>query len=206
MDGTENCIARRTGSHRPAFRPLVARCAAGLLAVAISWPAAFAQVQLPKGEPALPPPPAAQSGALGGVPPAPFGGHQPDAPAASLPDLPGVLPWELLGAVKVVPARGRFVPEFPASVARLDKQDVKVQGFMLPLQPGERQSHFLLTVTPQTCAFCVPAGPEGIVEVRTRTPVRVTLEPVVVAGRFEVLKDDPTGVFYRISNAAPVAR
>jgi hypothetical protein len=90
-------------------------------------------------------------------------------------------------------------------VRKLDRQDVKIVGFMLPLQTGERQSHFLLTVTSQTCAFCVPAGPEGIVEVRTKTPVRVTFDPVVIAGRLEVLRDDPLGVYYRLSGGEPVA-
>jgi hypothetical protein len=90
-------------------------------------------------------------------------------------------------------------------VRKLDKQEVKLVGFMMPLQTGEKQSHFLLTVTSQTCAFCVPAGPEGIVEVRTKTPVRVTFDPVVIAGRLEVLRDDPLGVYYRLSEGEPVA-
>ena len=34
--------------------------------------------------------------------------------------------------------------------------------------------------------------PEGLVEVRTKQPVRYTLEPVVVEGQLAVLTDDPT--------------
>jgi uncharacterized protein len=202
--------ARRAPLRRQSLRlACVATFAATFAALASQ---AFGQVQLPRGEPGLPPPSgqaaaAAQSGAAtGGIPPAPFGGHQFGAPSATLPDLPGVLPWQLLGTVKIVQSRDRFVPEYPPSVARLDGKEVKVQGFMLPLEAGDRQKHFLLTSTPQTCAFCVPAGPEGIVEVRTRSPVRVTFDPIVVSGRFEVLKDDPMGVFYRIGNGEPVAR
>jgi uncharacterized protein len=180
---------------------------------------ASAQLQLPKGQPGLPAAPGAASSAggaagaasgpasaAGGIPPAPFGGHAGSDPAATLPDVPGVLPWQLLASVQIKPVRDRFVPEFPASVQRLNRQAVKVQGFMLPLEPGDSQKHFLLTVTPQTCAFCVPAGPEGIVEVRTRKPVKVTFEPVIVAGRFEVLKDDPMGVYYRINDGEAVRR
>jgi uncharacterized protein len=183
-----------------------------LSVAALTATPASAQLQLPKGQPGLPAAPgAAASGgpATGGIPPPPFGGQGvpggPD-PMATLPDLPGVVPWPLLGSVKVKAVRDRFVPEFPASVARLHRQDVKVQGFMMPLEAGDSQKHFLLTVTPQTCAFCVPAGPEGIVEVRTRKPVKVTFEPVVVAGRFEVLKDDPMGVYYRINDGEAVRR
>jgi uncharacterized protein len=51
---------------------------------------------------------------------------------------------------------------------------------------------------PTSCNFCVPAGPEGLVEVRTVSPVRYTLEPVVVEGLLAVLKDDPFGLYYRV--------
>ena len=33
----------------------------------------------------------------------------------------------------------------------------------------------------------------------------VTVDPVVIAGRLEVLADDPMGVYYRISNGESVA-
>lgn len=140
-----------------------------------------------------------------GIPPAPMTAPH-AAPATPLPAVSGAVPWELLARVKPVKVRDRFVAEFDPEVRALHQKDVRIVGFMMPLQPGERQTHFLLTVTPQTCAFCLPAGPEGVVEVRTKVPVKVTFEPIVVAGRLDVLRDDPTGVYYRIGNAQPVAR
>jgi hypothetical protein len=43
-----------------------------------------------------------------------------------------------------------------------------------------------------------------MVEVKTRTPVKYTLEPVVVEGKFAVLADDPYGLYYRITDAVAV--
>jgi len=43
-----------------------------------------------------------------------------------------------------------------------------------------------------------------MVEVRTRTPVKATLEPVVVEGRFLVLADDPYGLYYRMTDAVSI--
>jgi hypothetical protein len=181
---------------------------------------AVAQSAVPRAEPSLPSPTPAQSGAAqsgtgapsrgvvtGGTPPPPFGGQAGAQPLVSppLPVVPGTVPWDLLGQVKTVRVKDRFLPEFPPSVRKLDRQEVRLVGFMLPLQTGERQSHFLLTVTSQTCAFCIPAGPEGIVEVKAKTPVKVTFDPIVVAGRLEVLRDDPMGVYYRLSEGEPVA-
>jgi hypothetical protein len=196
--------------------------AAALLAGVSSMAAidAAAQGGPPRAEPVMPAPSPAQAGAAqagsahsgkgvvtGGNPPPAFGsaaGAQPQV-SPPLPVVPGTVPWDLLGQVKTVRVKDKFLPDFPPAVRKLDRQDVKIVGFMLPLQTGDRQSHFLLTVTSQTCAFCVPAGPEGIVEVKTKTPVRVTFDPVVIAGRLEVLRDDPLGVYYRLSEGEPVA-
>lgn len=127
----------------------------------------------------------------------------PGAPGAApaLPARKDVVSWKTLAQVELVKLKDRFVPQFSANVAALDRKEVKVQGFMMPLETGERQSHFVLSAMPTTCAFCLPGGPESLVEVRTRQPVKYTFEPIVVSGRLAVLKDDPAGVFYRIVDA-----
>jgi hypothetical protein len=116
-----------------------------------------------------------------------------------LPERADVVSWKLLANVKLVKQKDRYVPKYAPDVAALDKKEVKVQGFMMPLEMGEKQTHFM----PQTCSFCMPGGPESFVEIRTKKPVKYTFEPVVVTGKLEVLKADPTGVFYRISSATP---
>lgn len=120
-----------------------------------------------------------------------------------LPERKDVVSWKTLAQVELVKQKDRYVPQFSSSVAALDKKEVKVQGFMMPLEPGEKQTHFVLSAMPQTCAFCVPGGPEQLVEVKTRTPVKYTFDAVVVSGKLTVLKDDPTGVFYRLVDAVP---
>jgi hypothetical protein len=120
-----------------------------------------------------------------------------------LPDRQDVLSWKLLAQVELVKLKDKYVPQFASGVAALDKKEVKVQGFMMPLEMGDKQSHFILSAMPQSCAFCVPGGPEQLVEVRTRTPVKYTFDPVVLSGKLAVLKDDPTGVFYRLTDAQP---
>ena len=152
-----------------------------LLSVAFALPA---QAQNKLGEPTPPP----------GIDPALF---QP------LADRKDVVSWKLLAQVELVKVKDRFVPQFSSGVAALDKKEVKVQGFMMPLQMGDKQTHFVLSAMPQSCPFCLPGGPESLVEVKTKSPVKYTFEPLVLSGRLEVLKDDPTGVFYRLSDAVP---
>jgi len=120
-----------------------------------------------------------------------------------LPERKDVVSWNTLAQVELVKAKDRYVPQFASSVTALDQKQVKMQGFMLPLQMGEKQSHFVLAAMPQTCSFCMPGGPESMVEVKTKTPVKYTFDAVILSGKLTVLKDDPTGIFYRLTEAEP---
>ncbi|SDA56869.1 MULTISPECIES: DUF3299 domain-containing protein [unclassified Janthinobacterium] len=124
---------------------------------------------------------------------------------APLTEIPGVVSWKLLGQATTVKAKkGRMVPHYTPAISALDNTEVKVQGFMMPLEPGQKQKHFLLTVTSASCPFCLPAGPEGVVEIRSRTPVKFSYAPFIVQGRLKVLASDPMGLYYRMTDAAVV--
>jgi hypothetical protein len=120
--------------------------------------------------------------------------------AAQAPD---VVTWKAFAQVEMERSSGRIVPRFPATLAALDQKDVKVQGFMLPLDVGEKHALFILSAVPPTCAFCMPGGPEAVVEVRAKRPLAYTDDAVTVTGKLSVLKDDPTGIFYRLTDAVP---
>ena len=132
------------------------------------------------------------------------GVHSPNSPFAPLQERSDVLAWSVLTDVKTRVDKNRILPIFSAPVLALNQKNQRVQGFMMPLEPGEKQKHFLLSSVPLTCSFCVPGGPESMVEVKTKTPVKYSMEPVVVEGQFAVLKDDPYGLYYRITDATPV--
>jgi hypothetical protein len=138
-------------------------------------------------------------GADGNLPPSPYA-------QKPLPEIKGVLSWKSLADVKTVKRKNGFAPEFSKGVASLNKTEVRLQGFMMPLEMGDKQKRFLLVALPPTCSYCLPGGPEQMVEVQAKTPVKYGFEPIVVAGKFAVLQDDPMGLFYRLTDAVPVAR
>ncbi|MDO8776475.1 MAG: DUF3299 domain-containing protein [Burkholderiaceae bacterium] len=143
--------------------------------------------------------------AAGGIPAGSGAGvHSPNSPFAPLPERGDVLPWSLLTDVKTKAVKNRLLPLFPAPVVALNEKTQRIQGFMMPLEPGEKQKHFLLSSVPLTCSFCVPGGPESMVEVKTKSPVKYSLEPVTVEGKFVVLNDDSYGLYYRITDAVSV--
>ncbi len=152
----------------------------------------------------LPPTALAQQGSP--VPPGASGPgiHSPNSPFAPLSARADVVPWSVLSDITLKTEKNRLLPLFKPAQLTLHQKTQRIQGFMMPLEAGERQRHFLLTSVPMSCGFCTPGGPESMVEVRTRTPVKYSLEPVVIEGQFVVLNDDPYGLFYRVTEAISV--
>ena len=132
------------------------------------------------------------------------GVHGANSPFAPLSERNDVVPWSVLTAVKTKNEKNRILPVFTRDQTALGDKIQRIQGFMMPLEPGEKQKHFLLSSVPMTCSFCTPGGPESMVEVKTKTPVKYSMEPVVVEGRFAVLSNDPYGLYYRVTDAVGV--
>lgn len=132
------------------------------------------------------------------LPPSPYA----DKP---LPELKGVVSWKTLAEVKPVKQKDKFVPEFAKAITVLDKKEVKIQGFMMPLDMGEKQQRFILTAMPPSCSFCLPGGPEQLIEVVAKAPVKYGFEPILLSGKLAVLKDDPMGLYYRLTDAVVTA-
>ena len=126
------------------------------------------------------------------------------AAISSADDKRPMVSWDALGQVTGAVQKGRFVPQFPKDVAAFDKREVRLEGYMLPLDVGAQQKRFLLTSAAPTCGFCLPSGPEQIVEIQARTPVKYVLDPVVLSGRFVLVHDDAGGLLYRLTDAIAV--
>ena len=132
------------------------------------------------------------------------GVHGANSPFPNLTARDYVVPWSVLTAVKLKRENNKIAPVFNLEQMALRQKTVRVQGFMMPLDPGEKQTHFLISSVPLSCNFCLPGGPESMVEVKTKTAVRYSMEPLVIEGRFSALEDDPYGLYYRLSDAVTV--
>ena len=122
-----------------------------------------------------------------------------------LPDALGALPWSVLSTATIKMINGKLGPAFPAALRPYNGKTVKLQGYILPIEAGQTHRYFLLSAWSPTCPFCQTAGPEAIVEVKARTAVKYSIDPVVVEGRLMLLDNDPGGVFYRLLEAVPAS-
>lgn len=112
----------------------------------------------------------------------------------------GTIPWQLLLQAKTIQKPNKkFGPVFTEQIQALDKKSVKLYGFMLPLETSDLQKRFLLGIYPPHCSFCLSGGPESLVEVIAATPMKYTLDAVVISGTMNVLSNDL--VYYRLTDA-----
>jgi len=123
---------------------------------------------------------------------------------SALADDAGVVSWEALAQVTVVRQKDRYIPEFSKQIVALDNREVKLRGFMLPLEAGARQKRFLLSAQPPDCAFCMPGTAEQFAEVQARAAVKYVTDPITVSGKFVLVRDESGGLLYRLTEATQI--
>ena len=62
----------------------------------------------------------------------------------------------------------------------------------------------MLSAVPPGCPFCLPGGPNSIIEVFVKKPLKYSTDAIVLTGTMNLLKDDPSGFYYRMFEATAV--
>lgn len=117
------------------------------------------------------------------------------------PQIDGGIPWSDLMSARIRYLEDSVSVNFPASVRQHAKKEIKLSGFMMPLDPDVLQRRFLLTSNPPSCFFHIPGGPAGAVEVFAPDGIEASWNPITVEGRFELLDTNEYGVIYRLQDA-----
>ena len=114
--------------------------------------------------------------------------------------------WRLLESTKETQRVASGViyskPVFPPGVKALNGKQIKVAGWMMPLDKAARQKRFVLLAYPPGCPFHFHAMPNQFIEVLA--PAGVPLnerDPMVIAGTLQLTGQDESGIFYRLVNA-----
>lgn len=117
--------------------------------------------------------------------------------------------WRLLESTTETQRVSRGViyskPAFPAAVKALAGKEIRVAGWMMPLDKAARQKRFVLLAYPPGCPFHFHAMPNQFIEVLA--PAGVPLnerDPMVIAGTLQLSGQDESGIFYRLVNAKKV--
>ncbi|MDX1498032.1 MAG: DUF3299 domain-containing protein [Salinisphaeraceae bacterium] len=113
----------------------------------------------------------------------------------------GLVKWETLLGSRLTYLDDAIRIDFTKEVQALNGQEIKVAGFMMPLESEAAQTNFLLVSTPPSCFFHLPGGPTGAIEVFAPKGIEMSWDPMVIKGRFELFQPTEYGVVYRMHDA-----
>jgi uncharacterized protein len=93
---------------------------------------------------------------------------------------------------------------FGKGITQFDGKEIRLAGFILPLDLNEKQMHFLLSAYPPSCPYCLPSGPNATIEVFCKSGVAFTFDPIGLRGKLTLLRNDPSGLLYRMTDVVAV--
>lgn len=94
------------------------------------------------------------------------------------------------------------VPVFSADVKKLDGQRISLKGYIIPVEGYRSHKEFIFSAFPYNmCFFCGGAGPETVMEVKTRQPVKYTTEPIILRGTLRLNDSDINRLMYWLEDA-----
>lgn len=111
--------------------------------------------------------------------------------------------WQALGKTKIIVDKkeGYYSAKIPDEVKALSGKQVKVDGFIMPLESTEKFKHFLIAKRTPTCPFCPPGEPNEIMDVWTTNPIPYTEDMIKLKGTFELMNDKEMGLFFKLKDA-----
>lgn len=131
-------------------------------------------------------------------------------------DVPeGAINWRMLGTTRSTEVITKeeddydliyYKPKFAPQVKELDGKEIKIKGFMFPLDQTEEQKLFLFGPFPLSCPYQYHVGPSLVLEVHvSKNPILFNYDAITITGTLELVPDDPEySVFYRLKNARQV--
>ena len=97
------------------------------------------------------------------------------------------------------------VPVFSEDILALEGKEVTVKGYIIPVEGFKNHKEFIFSAFPYSmCFFCGGAGPETVMEIYAKDPVKYTAEPVTLKGTLELNSTDINRLIYALNDVVKV--
>lgn len=97
------------------------------------------------------------------------------------------------------------VPVFSEDIKKLEGKEVTIKGYIIPVEGYKSHKEFIFSAFPYNmCFFCGGAGPETVMEIYAKEPVKYSAEPVVLKGKLELNSTDINRLIYALQDAVKV--
>ncbi|MFD2037224.1 hypothetical protein ACFSKL_20670 [Belliella marina] len=95
-----------------------------------------------------------------------------------------------------------YVPVFSSKIKSIEGKVVEADGYIIPFEGMFKPEHIILSSLPLAeCFFCGSGGPETVMEVMLKTPIKYTSKRVKVRGKLTLNDDDPEKLMYILVDA-----
>jgi hypothetical protein len=118
----------------------------------------------------------------------------------------GVSVWKDLSEVTYKIGQDEFgelyIPVFADKIKKLEGKVVEADGYIIPFEGMFKPEHIILSSLPLAeCFFCGSGGPETVMEVLLRNPIKYTSKRVRVRGKLTLNDKDPEKLMYILKDA-----
>jgi hypothetical protein len=97
------------------------------------------------------------------------------------------------------------VPVFSKELQDLEGKTVTLKGYIIPVEGYKSHKEFIFSAYPYNmCFFCGGAGPETVVEVKAKSAVPFTADPITIRGKLSLNATDVNKLMYSLSEVEKV--
>ena len=116
-------------------------------------------------------------------------------------DTPQNVSWDTLLEVEWEMKDNTYQANFNKSIKALVGKKIEMEGFIFPLNDGNKMKEFLLSAYPLSgCEYCAPGSSESYIMIHSKDKVAFDYEPITVVGTFEVLNNNEYGLIYKMTD------
>ncbi len=95
-----------------------------------------------------------------------------------------------------------YLPVFSDNIKKLEGTEVVADGYIIPFEGMFKPEHIIISALPLAeCFFCGAGGPETVMEVMLKDPVKYTSKRVKVKGTLTLNDNDPEKLMYILQDA-----
>lgn len=95
-----------------------------------------------------------------------------------------------------------YIPVFSSKIKGIEGKVVEADGYIIPFEGMFKPEHIILSSLPLAeCFFCGSGGPETVMEVMLKNPIKYTSKRVKVRGKLTLNDKDPEKLMYILVDA-----
>ncbi len=96
-------------------------------------------------------------------------------------------------------------PVFSTDVKSLAGKEIRLKGYIIPTDGYKSHTEFVFSAFPYaSCFFCGKAGPETVVEVQSKYPIKYTSESIEIKGKLVLNQNDINRLMYLLTEVEKI--